>query len=204
MSGVTEVLGTVSAVIAIAEASLKASSALHELFTTMKDAPREIMILDRDISAFKSLVINLQAALKSDDVILIVGKDDEVRGLLEILLLPMKSCKEVCEEIHRKLQGSGVSLSSSGGNSDVQPKRFQLRFAKWHFMKKEVYTLLARFQGTKGIFSDAMGTLTLYESIVPRNRLSVSNIFKTFDIQDPLCDKQRSISQPSERHTKIR
>ena len=69
MSGVTEVLGTVSAVIAIAEASLKASSALHELFTTMKDAPREIMILDRDISAFKSLVINLQAALKSDDVI---------------------------------------------------------------------------------------------------------------------------------------
>lgn len=159
-----EVLGTVSAVLAIAETSLKASSALHNLFTTIKDAPREIIVLDRDISVFNSLVISLQAALNSEDVMVIVKRDIEIDKLLEILLLPMTNCKEVCEEIHKKLQSFRVSLPSSEGALDIEPpRRFQLKFAKWHFAKKDVYALLARFQASKGIFSDAMGTLTLYE-----------------------------------------
>jgi len=60
-----ETIGTISAVIAILEGTIKASSAIYELVKTIKDTPPEIMALQHVIEGFQTIVENLGAALTS-------------------------------------------------------------------------------------------------------------------------------------------
>lgn len=155
----TEILGTVSAVLTIAEVSIKASSGLYELFQSIEDAPQEVMALGRDVKNFDMIVENLMVSLNSPDVKRVVEEDHELAEALNRLLGPMKNCHQSCDYIQKKLNDSGVKRSEKTPNGRI----VDIGLVKWHFRKKEVFELISRFQLTKGMFSDAMGALTLYD-----------------------------------------
>lgn len=170
----TEVLGAVSAVLAIAELSVKASSELYELFRSIKDAPQEVMVLGRDVKNFEMIVKNLKVSLSSPDVKCVVKEDHELAEALDRLLDPMKDCNHSCEYILKKLHDSGVKRSENLSNG-----RINMGSIKWHFKKKDIFELISRFQLTKGMFSDAMGALNLYGlnlALDPRRQLSRSEM----------------------------
>lgn len=155
----TEIVGTVSAVLTMAEVSIKASSELYDLFRSIKDAPQEVMVLGRDVKSFEMIVKNLTASLSSPDVKRVVKEDPELAEALDHLLGPMKNCHQSCDDISKKLNDSGVKHSEKAPNG----RTVDIGHVKWHFRKKEVFELISRFQLTKGMFSDAMGALTLYD-----------------------------------------
>lgn len=155
-----ETLGTISAVSAMG--TLKASSAIYELVQTIKDAPPEIRALQRDIEGFRTLVENLNTALESANVDKVVKEDDQLYRALKTLQYPMKDCENTCSEILEKLKGSGITGTSGDPNQPLLSRHYD-RHMKWNFTRKEVYTMITRFQATKGVFSHAMASLTLYD-----------------------------------------
>ncbi|KAJ5734757.1 hypothetical protein N7533_013160 [Penicillium manginii] len=155
----TEIVGTISAVIAIVEASLVVSSKTYELIQLIKNAPPEIMALQHDIKAFQTLVHNLDAALRSKDVEKVVKEDSQLSQALKSLLDPIKVCKGACDEIYKKLEQTGIAGTSE--NPDETPSGRHHIKMKWFFTRKEVYAMIARFQAAREVFSHAMASLTL-------------------------------------------
>lgn len=162
-----ETIGTVSAVLTLAEASVVASRKLYELFTTIRDAPQEITSISRDIKNFNALVGNLKHGLEGEDVGRIVDGDPPLRRALDDLADPMESCHQACLQIQDKVERhyqfeTSVGQSSKGNTKSQYLKRIKSGSIAWYFRRGEVFALISRFQLTKGLFSDAMGTLTLY------------------------------------------
>lgn len=85
-----ETLGTISAVIAIVDGTLKASSVMDELVQTIKDAPQETSALQRDIEGVQTLVENPWCSFKSANVDKVVKEDNQLDRALETLQYPME------------------------------------------------------------------------------------------------------------------
>lgn len=162
-----ETVGTVSAILSMAQVSVKASIELYHFFTTIRDAPQEIISISRDTKNFHTLVKNLETALQSVHVQRVVREDPQIDQALQDLLYPIENCHQTCLQIQERLQRHfkpEIPAQSSGDTSSTQPQR-RLQSGgsvKWYFRRSEVFALIARFQLTKGMFSDAMGSLTLY------------------------------------------
>lgn len=179
----TEILGTVSAVLKIVEVSVKTSSQLYELFRSIKDAPQEVIVLGRDVKSFEMIVRNLRISPSSPDVERVVKEDSELAETLDHLQGPMKNCYQSCDYIQKKLHGSGVKHFEETRNN-----RINIGSVKWHFKRKDVYELISRFQLTRGMFSDAMGALNLYGLTFPsipespKGRFEISNSLQASNI----------------------
>ena len=115
----TEILGTVSAVLTIAEVSIKASSGLYELFKSIEDAPEEVMVLGRDVKSFEIIVRNLTVSLNSPDVKRVVEEDHELAEALDRLRDPMENCHQSCNYIQKKLNDSEVKRSEKIPNGRI-------------------------------------------------------------------------------------
>lgn len=63
-----EVVGTVAAVLELAQTTASTALQVYEFFSVIRDAPREINTLSQDVHAFYSLVNNLAASLDSVSV----------------------------------------------------------------------------------------------------------------------------------------
>jgi ankyrin repeat protein len=162
-----EAIGTISAILTVVETSVSTSLKLYHFFTTIRDAPRETMSISRDVRNFNTLVQNLRAALTSADVQRIVSQDSQIDQALKDLLDPIDNCQQVCAQIQGKLErhfkAETASEESSGGNTTIQPlTRNHTGSIRWYFRRGEILALIGRFQLTKGMFSDAMGGLTLW------------------------------------------
>ncbi|RAQ52622.1 ankyrin repeat and socs box protein [Aspergillus flavus] len=161
-----EAIGTASAILTLAESSVGASLKLYQFFTTIRDAPREITSISRDIKNFNTLAKNLKTALESQDVRTVVDKDPQIKQALNDLLDPLNDCHQAClqiqERAERHFQPETSVDQTSDGNSKVHRiKRIKSGYVTWYFRRGEVFSLISRFQLTKGVFSDAMGSLTL-------------------------------------------
>ena len=115
----TEILGTVSAVLTIAEVSIKASSGLYELFKSIEDAPEEVMVLGRDVKSFEMIVRNLTVSLNSPDVKRVVEEDHELAEALDRLRDPMENGYQSCNYIQKKLNDSEVKRSEKIPNGRI-------------------------------------------------------------------------------------
>lgn len=161
-----EAIGTASAILTLAESSVGASLKLYQFFTTIRDAPREITSISRDIKNFNTLAKNLKTALESKDVRTVVDKDPQIKQALNDLLDPLNDCHQAClqiqERVERHFQPETSVDQTSDGNSKVHRiKRIKSGYVTWYFRRGEVFSLISRFQLTKGMFSDGMGSLTL-------------------------------------------
>lgn len=166
-----EAIGTVSAILGLAEASVTTSLKLYQLFTAIRDAPREITSISRDIKNFSTLAKNLESALVSPDVQTVVGEDPQIRQALEDLLEPIENCHQACIQIQEKVERHFQPEKSSSQRSEDNTKTLSINRVRngsvsWYFRRGEVFALISRFQLTKGMFSDAMGSLTLCVLIV--------------------------------------
>lgn len=171
-------IGAIAAVAQMAEYGAKASLEFYDFLKTIKNAPREIVDISRDIEAFHKLVLNLQASLSSPTVQEIVKQDANICDALKTLEGPIANCCEVFKNLMEKLRphlkedasllqteqdGSGDKRTESP--SAVKPNRKISRAdMKWYFRRREVYSLITQLERTKVTFADAMGSITLYDS----------------------------------------
>lgn len=169
-------IGTVAAVVQMAEYAAKASLEFYDFLKTIKNAPREIVDITRDINTFHKLVCNLQGSLSSPTVQDIVSRDADISHALKALEEPMVNCCDVFKSLtekmrpHLKEDGSPVTpgTEKSSIDSDSSSKsnwKINRADMKWYFKRREVYSLISQLERTKVTFADAMGSTTLYEAL---------------------------------------
>lgn len=157
-----EAFGTASAVLGLAESAAKASLQLYQFFTTIRNAPQEIISISRDIKNFNMLVCNLQGALASPDIQEIVDQDHEINRALKDLQDPMDNCRLACDRVMRKLiPHLHLEESAHDVPGDRSKRRMRRGDVMWFWRRREVFALMTDLERTKAMFSDAMGSLTL-------------------------------------------
>jgi hypothetical protein len=168
------VIGTVAAVAQMAEYAAKASLEFYDFLKTIKNAPREIVDITRDINTFHKLVCNLQGSLSSPTVQEIVSQDADISHALKALEEPMANCCDVFKSLTEKMRphlkeddtpGTPEKEKNSTDSDSSSKSNWKISRAdmKWYFKRREVYSLVSQLERTKVTFADAMGSTTLYD-----------------------------------------
>lgn len=171
-----EVVGAAASILQLAGVAATTSLQVYEFISTIKNAPREIQNLGRDIMDFHKLVDHLKAALESQDIQEMVDQDKQINQSMKDLLVPMAKCQLTCDQVKSKLilhlqfedsaeeepkDSSSGKASDSLGNQQKQKVRIWVRDWMWAFRRKEVFALMSDLDRTS-TFSDSMASLTLY------------------------------------------
>ena len=165
-------VGSAAAILQLATAAATTSMKVYQLVSTIKNAPREIQSLGRDIKDFHTLVQHLSEALKSANVRELIDREKPISRAVADLQYPIGKCELSCRQVESKL-GLQLQLDKAegSGNPDTgncKKDRVWVRDWMWPIRRKEVYQLISELQRTRLLFSDAMGSLTLYVLEFPR------------------------------------
>jgi len=155
-----EIIGTAAAVLQLADAAAKTSIHLYEIVSTIKNAPKEIIVLKRDIQALRKLLENLENALKSRETRRVVDQDEDVRKSMEGLKELIETCDGACREVIQRLK----PYSQKGGFEDETKGEGTDRLAsiRWFFTRRSILASVDDLQRSKFLLSDSMGSITLY------------------------------------------
>ncbi|OKL61836.1 hypothetical protein UA08_02292 [Talaromyces atroroseus] len=175
MAEFVSAIGTIAAMAQMAEYAAKASLEFYDFLLTIKNAPREVMDITRDIQTFNKLVCNLQSSLNSPAVQEVVDRDVEISNSLQSLEEPITNCCDVFNNLMAKMRPhlkeeeplSEKQQQSVADNvaSAIKPsRRISRGSVKWYFKRREVYQLVGQLERTKSTFADAMGSITLLDS----------------------------------------
>lgn len=166
-----EVVGTVAAVLQLAQAAATTALQVYDFFSVIKNAPREIRDISRDVHVFYTLLNSLAASLLSPSVVAVVDRDVEIETSLKTLLGPMKNCRSALNRMkdklspHLKADGSAVRASSedSEGGSPILVEQLRIRSANvsWYFKRKEVFAIATELERAKATFGTTMGGITM-------------------------------------------
>lgn len=166
-----EVVGTVAAVLQLAQAAATTALQVYDFFSVIKNAPREIRNISKDVHAFYTLLNNLAKSLLSPSVVAVVDRDAEIEIALKTLLDPIKNCRAALNRMKHKLSPhlkpdvSAVQVSSedSEGGSPIPVERSRIRSANvsWYFKRKDVFATAIELERTKSTFGNAMGGITM-------------------------------------------
>lgn len=155
-----EAFGTAAAVLQVAQGAVKASTDLYEMILTIKNAPKEINSLSSDIQALDRLLRNLEHSLQSPDTRRIVDQDEEVRKPMDGLKDLIKSCNCTCVEVVDRIRPYAHTGKFEDGSAAENNER--LVSIRWFFKRRGILALVSDLQRTKFLFSDSMGSITLY------------------------------------------
>lgn len=161
-----EAFGTAAAVLQVAQGAVKASTDLYEMILTIKNAPKEINSLSSDIQALDRLLRNLEHSLQSPDTRRIVDQDEEVRKPMDGLKGLIKSCNCTCVEVVDRIRPYAHTGKFEDGSAAENNER--LVSIRWFFKRRGILALVSDLQRTKFLFSDSMGSITLYVFPPPR------------------------------------
>ncbi|KNG87073.1 hypothetical protein ANOM_005700 [Aspergillus nomiae NRRL 13137] len=159
------VIGTVAAVLQLAQTACKAALELYNFCSVVQNAPQEIITISRDAHAFYMTISNLESSLRSDTVTTVVSRDAELMTALETLKIPIENCSLACEAILEKLQphlrvdGSSSQDTTITDTTDVTlpiQRRFSRRNMMWYFKRKEIIALAAELERSKATLGGAM------------------------------------------------
>lgn len=169
-------VGSAAAILQLATAAATTSLKVYQLVSTIKNAPREIQNLGRDIKDFHTLVQHLSEALKSAEICELINREKPISRAVADLQYPIGKCELSCRQVESKL-GLQLQLDKAegSGNPDTgeyKKDRVWVRDWMWPIRRKEVYQLISELQRTRLLFSDAMGSLTLYVLEFPRGAKS--------------------------------
>lgn len=159
-------VGAAGAILELATAAARTSMKVYQLVSTIRNAPREIKNLGRDIKDFHTLVQHLSEALDSPDIRELIDREKPISRAVADLQYPIGKCELSCRQVESKL-GLQLQLDKAegSGNHDTgngKQDRVWVRDWMWPIRRKEIYQLISELQRTRLLFSDAMGSLTLY------------------------------------------
>lgn len=166
-----EAIGTAASILQMAGMATTTSLEVYRFISTIRNAPREIRNLGRDIMDFHNLVDNLKNALDSQDIQDMVDRDKQINQSMKDLLVPMAKCQITCDQVRSKLimnlqleneDSSSLNENEVFGNERKQKVHIWIRDWMWPFRRKEAFALMSELDRTRSTFSDAMASLTLY------------------------------------------
>lgn len=76
---------------------------VYRFISAIRNAPRGIRNLGRDIMGSHNLVDNLKNALDSQNIQEMVNRDKQINQLMKDLLVPMAKCQITCDQVRNKL-----------------------------------------------------------------------------------------------------
>ena len=91
-------------VVNIAEAALRASSAMSDLFGAIIDAPEEIRSLLKDTEDLESIISSLKKTLDTPKMREILMEDEDLRNHVTVIGGPLQSCRKLLEELRPKIE----------------------------------------------------------------------------------------------------
>jgi hypothetical protein len=166
-------IGVAASILQVADGAMKTSLQLYDFFSTITQAPQEILGITKDVNTFHRLVSNLTMSLQSSDVQAVVEHDIGIANAVNSLCEPINNCSHTFEKIEKKLrphlkeetsvneERTTAQSASRGNEVAVQPKRITRSALKWYFRRKEINSLLIELERNKATFGDAMGSVTL-------------------------------------------
>ncbi|GAB1200388.1 hypothetical protein APSETT444_009760 [Aspergillus pseudonomiae] len=195
MTDPASVIGTVAAVLQLAQTSCKAALELYNFCSVVQNAPQEIITISRDAHAFYMTISNLESSLRSDTVATVVSRDAELMTALETLKIPIENCSLACEAILEKLQphlridGSSsrdaTITDTTDGTLPIQ-RRFSRRNVMWYFKRKEIIALAAELERSKATLGSAMGNAIFLVALKIRAVVDTGIIVQgSLDTNDP-------------------
>lgn len=147
---------TAAAILQVAEMAGKTAFQIHEAISIIRDAPREIQTINRDVHSFYILVHNLSESLSSDLVSNIVNEDTEISNALWTLNDPILNCCAALDRLMKKIKPhlkTDESLPSSQpeyeSSETVRRTHISRSDIMWHFRRKGVYNLANDLERTK-------------------------------------------------------
>lgn len=159
-------VGSAAAILQLATAAATTSMKVYQLISTIKNAPREIQNLGRDINDFYTLVHHLSEALQSADICQLIDREKTISRAVADLQYPIGKCELSCRQVESKL-GLQLQLDKAEGSDKPDIENFKkdrvwVRDWMWPIRRKDVFQLISDLQRSRLLFSDAMGSLTLY------------------------------------------
>lgn len=149
----------------------KTALEVYEFCSTIRDAPREISAISSDVNSLKILIQNLESSLSSDAVQDVVNEDNEVSDALWTLETPIRNCQNSLAHVKEKMSpylkidvpSKGTDFTGESATPQTQRSRLSRTNVLWYFKRKEIFNWVAELERTKSTFSEAMGSVTLYE-----------------------------------------
>lgn len=145
----------IAGVISIATVAAQSSQALSNLIDNIREAPREIRAVARDVHAYRSIVSSLKIAVEERDVKSAVSGDAALVEMIGNLSYPLNTFEEALQSlVSRMLIGFGRSESNAFRKSTLN--------VKWGFFaRKEVKELQSRLEAAKSTLNAALETITM-------------------------------------------
>lgn len=156
-----EAIGTAASSLQIAYMATKTSLEVYQFISTIRNAPKEIRNLGRDIMDFHNLVDHLRNALDSEDIQDMVDRDKQINQLMKDLLVPMAKCQITCDQMRSKLimhlqlekvGGSSGNENDAFGNRRKEKVRIWVRDWMWPFRRKGVFALMSELDRTRSTY----------------------------------------------------
>ncbi|GMG07531.1 unnamed protein product [Aspergillus oryzae var. brunneus] len=176
MADPISVIGTVAAVLQLAQSACKAGLELYNSCSVVQNAPQEIISISRDVHAFYMTISNLESSPRSDEVATVVSRDVQIMTTLETLKIPIENCSKACEAImeklipHFRIDSSSQVLATADlteGTSQIQRRRFSRGNMKWCFERKEISALGADLEQKKATIMTAIVIAQSFVSFDP-------------------------------------
>ncbi|KAE8307809.1 hypothetical protein BDV41DRAFT_568783 [Aspergillus transmontanensis] len=172
----TSVIGTVAAVLQLAQSACKAALELYNFCSVVQNAPQEIISISQNAQAFYMVISDLERALRSGTVATVVSGDVEITTTLETLKIPIENCSLACEVPMEKLiphlpvdssSQAVVTTDTSGGTSQIQRRRFSRGNVMWFFKRKQILALEADLKRTNTALGTSLSSAILFVSVWP-------------------------------------
>ena len=151
----TDPLSISVASLTLVSAAIASSRELIELINSMRLAPNEITTMSRDLQAFQTVLLSMEAVLRDLTKANIVVQDPTIINMIQTLDAPMENCRRLVSQVTTRIK----SAQNTGRNSRFRtlPQLF-----RWElYVKHEVRELRRYLQESKSTLSTANGIVTL-------------------------------------------
>lgn len=138
------------------------------------------------MEALTALLSNLQGSLESAETRRTVDQDYEIRKAMDGLQGLIRRCGNTCGQVKeclipyiRNRKPKKASIEGTNGDKKGRPVAGSSSSigstdkVVWFFKRKDVFQRVFELQRTKALFSDAMGSLTLY--VLQLQQMTLSN-----------------------------
>lgn len=147
-------LGIIASVVQLAGAAIVSARTLRELVDTIRHAPEEIKVIDKDTHAFERIVSSVKTALQDTTVQHVVNGNAKLSEVVEGLEGPLKNCSMVLAQLQPRIR-SHLKTTADGG---LKVSTIDL---KWYLRRKDIADCRNRVEATKSTLDAALISVVL-------------------------------------------